>query len=74
MSEDKKMTLAFGAISPKIEDQLKDQGLKIEYVDMYQSLADSIIKLKIHGIITGSMADKANERLFKEIEKEVEIL
>ena len=74
MSEDKKMTLAFGVLSPKIGDQLEDQGLKIRNVDMYQSLADSIIKLKIHEIITGSMADKATKRLFKEIEKRVEIL
>jgi predicted DNA-binding transcriptional regulator len=74
MTENRKMTLNFGAISPKIEDQLKDQGLKIRNVAMYQSLADSIVKLKIHEIITKSMVDKAIKRLFKEIEKEVEIL
>lgn len=74
MTENRKMTLNFGAISPKIEDQLKDQGLKIRNVATYQSLADSIIKLRIHEIITGSMADKATKRLFKEIEKRVEIL
>jgi len=59
----KTFSIDFGALSPKIEKQLKDQGLKTGRTPLIQACADAVVLLAIHGIISDGEKDKARRRI-----------
>jgi hypothetical protein len=65
--------LEFGALSPCIEEQLKDQGLMINLPPLdrqnLQRDADEISRLRFRRVLTEAEADRARWRLIKEISK-----
>lgn len=63
------MELVFGAISPKIGQQLKKQKLLFDKdtVDHFDKDSDAICRLKIRGLLNDSQGKQANDKLFKKI-------
>jgi hypothetical protein len=69
-----KLYLEFGALSPCIEEQLKNQGLMINLELARQNLqrdADEIFRLRFRRVLTEAEADRARWRLIKEIGKHI---
>ena len=65
--------LHFGALSPTIETQLKEQGLYLDHesVDHCQKDANAITRLMVRGLIPMSVAEKARKKLVNVMGKEV---
>lgn len=66
--------ISFGALSPKLWDQLKEQGLRIPaYVARsLQKRMDACVDLKVTGFLSDSEATKVHQRLIKTIRREIE--
>ena len=75
MSEtNKKQTgqpLAFGALAPLLSEQLQWYSVPDETVKHFQMDNDAISRLRIRGLIPDSIADKAYDRLAKNIVKSI---
>jgi hypothetical protein len=73
-----KFGVSFGALSPTIEEQLREQGLKLDMDpalnELIQRHADQITVLEIHGILTEDETARARKRLLRIIKKQVRIL
>jgi len=69
----KQFHIEFGALSPKIADQLKEQGLTAldARIEQFQKAADSINYLKIHGLLTYGETQKARKRFISQLAKVV---
>jgi hypothetical protein len=70
--------IAFGALSPRIDEQLRDQGLKLD-MDVtirahLQRDADEVARLRVRRILTEAESDKARKRIFQIIKKQVKPL
>lgn len=63
------MEIRFGAMQPTIASQLRKQGFKFDKDKMatFQKLSHSISMLRIHSVVTDSVADKACKSLYKKI-------
>jgi hypothetical protein len=63
------LSLHFGALCDPIHKQLIAQGYNVSEKDgeRLQKLADAIIMLKLHGIITSSVVLNAEKKLMKQI-------
>jgi hypothetical protein len=61
--------LAFGAISPKISEQLKKQGFKYdkEEVSHFQKDADAIVRLRVRGLLPSAQVDKCFQKLINKV-------
>lgn len=68
------LTIEFGALCEPIKNQVEKQGYTISEKDseMLQEIADSIIKLKLHGIIPDSIVRQAQEKLMKNIVRSIQ--
>lgn len=62
-----------GALSDSFATQIKAQGLKYDkkQVETYQSHLHSILTLRFAGLLTDSMYDNINKKLFKQIQAHV---
>lgn len=67
------LRISFGALSEPIRIQVKQCGLWIDpgSIDVLQACADSITRLRIHGVITDGESHKACQRLMKSIVRNV---
>ncbi len=65
--------LYFGLLADSIDIQLKKQGFKDKKCKRHQSEINSLILLKAHGIITDKQADSIENKIFKEIVKNIEV-
>jgi hypothetical protein len=66
----------FGAMSPKVSQQLKEAGLvsKDPYdLGRWDKAAKAITQLHLSGFLTYGEADKARKRLFKQIVSRVHL-
>lgn len=62
------MELVFGALAPKLSEQLQRTGKQITH---FQKDADAITRLAIRGIISSSTAHAARGMLVKQIMREL---
>lgn len=65
-----RFSLAMGALSDPIEEQLQRQGLTLgsaDYAQRVERRATEISNLRIHGLLTEAESDRARKRLIKEI-------
>lgn len=62
-----KVTLAVGAMADDISDQLNCFGYELPNADFYQKDLDSVTRLLIRGYIPQSVADRARNKIAKEI-------
>jgi hypothetical protein len=65
------LKLRFGAMSPTIKQQLKEQGYKMDATDCvhFQKDAEAITRLRIRGMLNDSQCKSAHDKLFKNITK-----
>lgn len=63
----------FGALSHKLEDQLRSQGVTLEHskMKMYQLDYDQLVRLLIRGYLTESQYDQACKKFMKKINKDL---
>jgi len=70
---DFRLRIHFDVYSPRIEEQLKEQGLKLDLSLMkrlyLQKDADDVTRLRVRCILTKVESDKAYNRIFKIIKK-----
>ena len=70
--------IAFGAISPSIDEQLRDQGFKLDMDPLWrghlQRDVDEITRLRIRCVLTEAESDKARKRIFHIIKKQAKPL
>lgn len=73
-----KITISFGATSPPIVDQLRQQGFKLDLAPVdrgrLQRDADEVARLRIRCVLTESESDKAQKRIFQIIKKQAKPL
>lgn len=67
------LRIHFAALAEPLRVQAQQCGLRLDpgQVDVLQACADSIVRLRIHGVITDGECHKANQRLFKAIKSAV---
>jgi len=69
--------ILFGAFSPRIEEQLQDQGFKLDMEPLQMVLlqrnVDAVTDLRIHCILTEAEADKARKRILQIIKKHLKL-
>ena len=65
--------LEFGALSPRISEQLDAIGVRYHQhiIEHCQRDADAIVRLAIRGLITGSQKDAAFRKLVRKIDAAV---
>lgn len=69
----KNLTLSLGALSLPLKEQLENQGLIMaeDDITVWQSMIDSLIRLKVHSLVSSTEIDKISKRIIKEIGKQV---
>ena len=67
--------IQFGALCDPIAKQLKQQGYTISMADnlRLQKIADAIIRLKLHDILTDGAARICHQKLMKQIVQTISI-
>lgn len=73
MSERQQLQIAMGAMSPPLKDQIEQQGGAIEEKDSerLQRHCDAVTGLYIASYIPASVAEKARQKIMKDIAKAV---
>lgn len=70
--------IAFGAISPPIDEQLRDQGFKLDMDPLWRGYlqrdVDEVTRLRIRCVLTEAESDKARKRIFQIIKKQAKPL
>jgi hypothetical protein len=70
--------VSFGALSPSIEEQLRNQGLKLDMdpVDRCHLQLDvnQVTRLRVRCILTEAESDKARKRILQVIKKQAKPL
>ena len=65
--------ISFGATSPSIDEQLRNQGLKLDIEPLQrghlQRDVDEVTRLRVRCILTEAESDKARKRIFRIIKK-----
>ena len=73
-----RFTLDFGALSPPIDEQLRQQGLKLNMDPWFrwhlQRDADEVTRLRVRCILTEAESDKARKRILQIIKKQAKPL
>ena len=70
--------IKFGAIHPPIEEQLKEQGFKLDMEPLQRHLlqrdADEVTRLRVRCVLTEAEVSKARKRIFQIIKKQAKPL
>ena len=70
--------ISLGALSPSIDEQLRDQGFKLNMDPLQRAYlqrdADEVTRLRVRCILTEAESDKARKRIFQIIEKQAKPL
>ena len=65
--------ISAGALSPSIDEQLRDQGFKLDMDPLQRAYlqrdADEVTRLRVRCILTEAESDKARKRIFRIIKK-----
>jgi hypothetical protein len=73
-----RFTLDFGALSPPIDEQLRDQGLKLDMPPLHrchlQRDLHQVNRLRVRCILTEAESDKARKRILQIIKKQAKPL
>ena len=68
----------FGATSPSIDEQLRDQGLKLDMAPLQRGYlqrdVDEVTRLRVRCILTEAESDKARKRILQIIKKQTKPL
>jgi hypothetical protein len=71
-------SVSFGALSPPIDEQLKEQGLKLDMDPLLrchlQRDVDEVTRLRVRCILTEVESDKARKRILQIIKKQAKPL
>jgi len=72
------LRINFGAMSPRIEEQLEEQGLGLDLEPVQrmhlQRDIDEVSRLRVRCVLTEAESDKARKRIFQFIKKHVKPL
>ena len=70
-----KLKLKFGAMAPKLKDQIRDAGFRFHYkdVEQWQADADAIARLSIRGLLSDSQTASSRQRLTRLIAKGIAV-
>jgi hypothetical protein len=75
---EQQFTLSFGALAQRLEDQLRDQGLRLNMTPLRCALLqrdlDEVSRLLFREVITRKEATNARSRIFKRIQRSVKPL
>lgn len=75
---DRRLSISFGALSFRIEEQLKAQGLRLDLDPLprqhLQQDVDEVARLRVRGVLTEAESDRARKRIFQIIKKQVKPL
>jgi len=63
--------IIFGAISPRLVDQLKGRKIPDSEIVKIQKLADAVTLLRVQGIITDSATHGARKKIMRRITKAI---
>ena len=70
--------ISFGALSPSIDEQLRDQGFKLDLDPLQRAYlqrdTDEVTRLRIRCILTEAESDKARKRIIQIIKKQAKPL
>ncbi len=70
--------VSFGALSPPIDEQLRDQGLKLDIDPLHrchlQRDVNQVTRLRVRCILTEAESDKALKRISQIIKKQAKPL
>jgi hypothetical protein len=70
-----KVRIFFGALSPPIDEQLRDQGFKLDMDPLQRAYLqrdiDEVTRLRVRCILTEAESDKARKRIFQIIKKQL---
>ena len=70
--------ISFGAPSPSIDEQLRDQGFKLDMDPLQRAYlqrdADEVTRLRVRCILTEAESDKARWRIIRIIKKQAKQL
>lgn len=69
----KQFGLSLGALSPKLADQLQEQGLTMEKhnINHWQRVIDALIRIRFAGLLTDSQYDAAARKMVKKISEDI---
>lgn len=69
----KTIGIHLGALSDTIENQLESQGFTFDTKEVrhFQKVADALLMVSFAGLITDSVREKANQKLYKKVIKHV---
>lgn len=70
----KELGLHFGALAPKLNVQLAEQGFEDKRIRGHERIIESIIRLHLNGYIPSSRVDRMYKKLFKDIKKHLKPL
>lgn len=68
----KVLEISLGAMSPKLSEQLANQGATVSNVEMYERCFDAVTQLYLCGYIAPSVAESTRKKILKEVFKKVE--
>ena len=73
-----RLSVSFGALSPPIDEQLRQQGLKLDMDPLLrchlQRDADEVTRLRVRCILSEAESDKARKRILRIIKKQAKPL
>jgi hypothetical protein len=73
-----RLSVNFGALSPPIDEQLREQGLKLDMDPLLrghlQRDVDEVTRLRVRCILTEAESDKARKRILRIIKKQTKPL
>jgi hypothetical protein len=69
-----RFSVSFGALSPPIDEQLRQQGLTLDMDPLHrchlQRDIDEVTRLRVRCVLTKAESDKARKRIFQIIKKQ----
>ena len=70
---DRKITLTFGAMADRLDEQLERQGLiaDLKQLEYFQRDYDALVRCKVRGLVGESVVTKAAGRLLDRIAREI---
>lgn len=67
--EKKSMSLSFGALAPRISEQLEAQGLEFKTTEVVQLQRDldAVTRLRVRGLLPDSLCEMVHRRIFRKV-------
>lgn len=65
----KEFGIHFGALTPKLSEQLREQGFEDSKIEVHEKILMSIYMLRIWGYLPDSQVDRMYKKFMKDIDK-----